>query len=67
MIHVDRLLSLQDARLQGLEQEFNRDVHILEDEFRIEREEIVNNHRIEKKELHDVINAVQEEEKLKQD
>lgn len=67
MIHVDRLLALQDTRLQGLDEEFKRDLKILEDEFMLERKEIVDNHKSEKKELQDVINAVQEEEKRKQD
>ena len=67
MIHVDRLLTLQETRLQGLEEEFKRDLKILEDEFSLERKEIAENHRYEKKELQDVIHAVQEEEKKSQD
>ena len=49
MIHVDRLLTLQETRLQGLEEEFKRDLKILEDEFSLERKEIAENHRYEKK------------------
>ncbi|OMJ71319.1 hypothetical protein SteCoe_30493 [Stentor coeruleus] len=67
MIHVDRLLYLQETRLQGLEEEFKRDLRILEEEFTLERQEIVETHRYEKKELQDVIHAVQEEEKARQD
>jgi len=67
MIHVDRLLALQDSRLESLNQEFERNLGILENEFKQERYEIVSNHLVEKKELQDVINAVQEEEKRKQD
>lgn len=67
MIHVDRLLLLQETRLQGLDEEFKRDLKILEDEFSLERQEIVENHRYEKKELQDVIHAVQEEEKRRTD
>jgi hypothetical protein len=67
MIHVDRLLRLQESRLQGLEEEFKRDLKILVNEFERERSEIVENHRLEKKELLDIISAVQEEEKRKED
>lgn len=67
LIHVDKLLALQDARLQGLGEEFKRDLDIILEEFRTERQEIVENHRMEMKELLDIMQAVEEEEKKKQD
>ena len=33
MIHIDQLLMLQDARLKGLGEEFEKDVNILQEEF----------------------------------
>ncbi len=33
MIHVDQLLMLQDSRLKGLSEEFEKDVNILQEEF----------------------------------
>lgn len=67
LIHVDKLLALQDARLLGLGEEFKRDLDIILEEFRTERLEIVENHRMEMKELLDIMQAVEEEEKKKQD
>jgi len=66
-IHVDRLLALQSRRLEGLEEEFKTDLAVLVEEFERERTEIVENHRLEKKELLDIIMAVEEEEKKKEE
>lgn len=67
MIHIEGLQELQGSRLEGLEQEFLRDLRILEGEFRLEREEIVSNFKTEQKELQDVISEVETEEKKTQD
>lgn len=64
-IHVDQLTELQDARLEGLEMEFNRDSKIIKNEFEKERMEIDEQHRLEQKELFDIMTAVEEEEKQK--
>jgi len=44
LIHVDELLELQDSRLRGLNQEFERDVSILKEEFDGEKKEIDKSH-----------------------
>lgn len=38
LIHIDTLLSVQNSRIQGLMEEFRRDVNILEQEYLTERE-----------------------------
>lgn len=40
LIHIENLMAVQEARIQGLHEEFKRDVKILEDEYSIEREEM---------------------------
>ncbi len=37
LIHIENLIALQDARLRGLQEEFERDIRILEDEYEEER------------------------------
>jgi dynein regulatory complex subunit 2 len=37
LIHIETLLSVQDARIKGLQEEFRRDIQILEDEYVTER------------------------------
>lgn len=48
-----------------MEEEFNRDLKILIDEFELERAEIMENHRLEQKELRDIIAKVDKEEQKK--
>jgi len=63
LIHVDQLIALQEARLQGLTEEAERDIKILEDEYRLEKEDIFFSHKIEKSQLLDLIATFEEEEK----
>ena len=65
LIHVDQLLEIQEARLQGLEQEFNRDLSILKEEFDIEKEEIFESHDLEQRELQFMNETVMEAEEEK--
>lgn len=58
-------MQLQDARMRGLAEEFNRDVNILETEFDLEREEMIKTHKTQLKELDDMIETVKEEDKKK--
>jgi hypothetical protein len=44
LIHVDELIDLQDSRLRGLDEEFQRDINIIKDEFDTEKTEIDNQH-----------------------
>jgi len=45
LIHIENLLQLQDARMRGLSEEFNRDISILESEFDLEREDMIKTHK----------------------
>mmetsp|Transcript_32002 Transcript_32002/g.23652 ORF Transcript_32002/g.23652 Transcript_32002/m.23652 type:complete len:146 (+) Transcript_32002:358-795(+) len=68
LIHVDELIELQNSRLRGLNEEFERDVTIIKAEFDREKFEIDNSHNMERQELKDMIETIEEEEnnKLKQ-
>lgn len=44
LIHVDELIDLQNSRLRGLQEEFDRDVRIIKDEFDTEKKEIDQSH-----------------------
>lgn len=41
LLNVDRLIDLQDARLLSLENEFEKDLRIIENEFKVEKDKIV--------------------------
>lgn len=68
LIHVDELIALQDSRLRGLQEEFQRDLNILKTEFLTEKAEIEASHNLEKSELREMIETIEEEEanKLKE-
>ena len=51
--------------MQGLHEEFERDLKILKDEYDLEKTEIKRIHERERKELEDLIKTVKEEEALK--
>lgn len=53
--------------MQGLHEEFERDLKILKDEYDREKEEIKALHEREKRELEDLIKTVREEEASKED
>ena len=65
LIHIETLLSVQDSRMRGLNEEFRRDVSILESEFMTEREEMERTHAAHIKELNDMIETVKEEDRKK--
>merc|ERR1719238_2259941 len=58
---VDRLIDIHDARLLALENEFERDLSTLEDDFGKERAEIVAKHDQSCAELHNVMAALEAE------
>lgn len=62
LIHVDDLIDLQESRLRGLKEEFERDVKIIKDEFDTEKREINESHQQERQELRDMIDTIKEEE-----
>lgn len=61
MMVVDNLLDLQYQRMRALETEFNGDLRSLEDEFETERTEILNAHARQKKDMSDMITAMEGE------
>lgn len=65
LIHVDELISLQHSRLRGLHEEFERDLSIIKAEFDREKHEIDNSHTMERQELRDMIETIDEEENAK--
>jgi len=65
LIHCDELIALQDTRLRGLKEEFDRDVNIIKTEYDGEKNDIEISHNEEKRELQDMIETVKEEEEGK--
>merc|ERR1712118_645617 len=61
LLNVDRLLEIQQSRLQALEDDFQKDVATLEEEFRVEREQIMEKHTLEKRELTIIVQQVEQE------
>ena len=62
LIHVDELIDLQASRLRGLEEEFQRDIEIVQSEFDGEKSDIKSSHEMERRELRDMIETIEEEE-----
>ena len=62
LIHVDELIELQTSRLRGLEEEFQRDIEIVQSEFDGEKSDIKSSHAMERRELKDMIETIEEEE-----
>lgn len=48
LIHVDELVDLQNSRLSGLKEEFERDVSIIKSEFDSEKQEMEESHNLER-------------------
>ena len=65
LIHIDDLINLQNARLRGLHEEFERDVDIIKQEYDRERADIEHNHELETRELQEMIETIEEEENAK--
>lgn len=65
LIHVDELIDLQNSRLRGLHEEFERDLKIVKSEFDREKQEIEMTHGMERQELKDMIETIEEEENNK--
>jgi DNA anti-recombination protein RmuC len=59
------LISLQHSRLRGLHEEFERDLSIIKAEFDREKMEIENSNNMERQELRDMIETIDEEENSK--
>ena len=65
LIHVDELIALQNSRLRGLHEEFERDISIIKAEFDGEKKEIELSHNQERQEMMDMIETIREEEDIK--
>jgi dynein regulatory complex subunit 2 len=65
LIHIDDLIKLQESRLAGLHEEFDRNVNIIKREFDTEKMEIMRSHEQETLELQEMIATIEEEENLK--
>jgi hypothetical protein len=65
LIHVDNLIELQQSRLRGLHEEFERDVGIIKDEYDREKRDIEKTHEMETQELKEMIDTIIEEEEAK--
>merc|ERR550514_2633210 len=63
LLNVDRLLDIQQSRLQALEEDFQNDVKTLEDEFKVERDQLMERHTLEKRELMIIVQQVEQEER----
>lgn len=65
LIHIDDLINLQESRMRGLHEEFERDVRILKEEYDREKSDIARTHDSETQELREMIETIEEEEKAK--
>ena len=65
MIHIDDLIALQESRMRGLHEEFDRDVRILKEEYDLEKNDIARTHDSETQELREMIETIVEEEQAK--
>lgn len=61
--NMDRLIDLQDTRLLALEQEFEKDLLTLEQDFGTERKAIIKQHAAEVEELEYIMDAVSNKER----
>jgi len=61
LLIVDALVDLQYSRVKSLEETFDASLHMLEDEFDTERTEMVNAHHRQKKDLLDIMAAMDHE------
>ena len=65
-LHLDKLITIQDSRLQGLHEEFLRNVNSLKAEFELENGHIERVHYNEVLALKDMLETVREESELKE-
>merc|ERR1712137_1293466 len=63
LLNVDRLLEIQQSRMNALEDDFKQHVAALVEEFRVEREQIQERHALEIRELQIIVQRVENEEK----
>jgi hypothetical protein len=64
--NVDKLIGIQLARVEGLGQEFETEVSAIEAEFHAERDQLVDRHTLEKRELQLIVQQVEQEEKQRE-
>merc|ERR1711959_191886 len=61
LMNVDALITLQRSRLEAMEAHFERDLHMIEDEFRAEFDGMKATHKRTSKEMRDVNEAIKDE------
>merc|ERR1711959_221870 len=61
LMNVDALITLQRSRLEAMESHFERDLHMIEKEFRAESDDMRATHKRTAKEMRDVNEAIQDE------
>ena len=67
LMHIESLASVQDARIRGLQDEFRRDLEILDYEYQKEWTDMDKTHNDQIKELEDTIETVREEQRRVQE
>eukprot|EP01138_Halocafeteria_seosinensis_P013129 gb/GECG01013409.1/.p1 GENE.gb/GECG01013409.1/~~gb/GECG01013409.1/.p1 ORF type:complete len:602 (+),score=132.67 gb/GECG01013409.1/:1-1806(+) len=65
LLHMDKLIELQDSRLNALETEFEEQLQTIQEEYTEERKEIEDNHAKAVHEITAVINTIKEQEENK--
>jgi len=60
--NIDRLIDLHDSRLLALENEFEKELRILDEEFAVEKAAIVKQHSIERAEIEGLMALVEAQE-----
>jgi hypothetical protein len=60
--NIDRLIDLHDSRLLALENEFEKELRILDEEFAVEKSAIVKQHSIERAEIEGLMALVEAQE-----
>lgn len=63
LMHIQSLTSVQDSRIRGLQDQFRRDLEILEYEYQKEQDDMHKTHKNQIKELEDTIETVKEEQR----
>jgi hypothetical protein len=66
LIQIDKLMEIKNGRIEALREEFQRSTKILYDEFNSEAIEIKQTHDGQKKELEDMMETINKEEKEKE-
>ncbi|EGR28425.1 hypothetical protein IMG5_175800 [Ichthyophthirius multifiliis] len=64
LLHLENLNNIQEQRINGINNEFMKDLKILEQEFRVEKDSMDKTHETNVRELEEFIEVIKEEQKL---